>query len=522
MIRGSVSLFRRCSIVLMMCWGICGWVQAEKVDLEKAERIAQRYVESRQRLQTKAGVRLKYTATNRREHYGRIQRTTTPNDQDTVYYYVFDAGNGFVIVAGDDAVRPILGYSINGNYNENNLPPNFACWMNNLQQEIADTQMQKLPQTEVVRQEWDRYMSGIVKNDATSAVGPLLQTKWSQGAPYNNQCPSYGGTRCVTGCVATTMAQIMKYHQQPARGSGKSEAHTTTTLKIDIPSVDFEVNYDWENMLDVYTDTADTIQQNAVATLMYHCGVSVKMDYADESGASSALVPKALTTYFGYDKSMMLISRGGYDITGWETLIREQIDMGLPVFYAGSNPCTGHAFVCDGYDNTGLFHFNWGWGGSNDGYFVTTSLNPGQIFNNGHEIIINIKPDNKPNLFNVGSGTNDDPYIIATPAQLANLSELVNACNTDYSDKYYKLTADLDLSKYNTNWETGTGSGWIPVGNSNCPFKGEFDGNNKKIKGLYIQTVEDYVGLFGYIDESAKIINLGIENANIKGGNNVG
>ena len=127
----SDILFRRCCIMLVLCWGICGWVQAEKVDLEKAERVAQRYVESKQRMRTKADVRLKYTATNRKEQHGRIQRTTTsPNLQDTVYYYVFSVNEGisggFVIVAGNDAVRPVLGYSTHGNYDENNQPPNFA------------------------------------------------------------------------------------------------------------------------------------------------------------------------------------------------------------------------------------------------------------------------------------------------------------------------------------------------------------------------------------------------------------
>ena len=518
----SDILFRRCCVLLMLCWGICHVVQAEKVDVQKAGRVAQRYVESRQRLRTTDNVHLKYTATGRRGQQGRIQRLQ--DEQEAVYYYVFDinenAGGGFVIVAGDDVVRPVLGYSTGGNYDENNLPPNFACWMNNLQQEIADAQTKDLPQSEDMRQEWDSYMSGMVRYGADVVV-PLLKTTWNQFAPYNNLCPTYADSRTVTGCVATAMAQIMNYHRNPVRGMGESEAYTTRTLNIEVPSVNFEVNYDWANMLNSYSGNATTQQQNAVATLMYHCGASVKMDYAvDESGASSANVPVALTTYFGYDKSIMLISRGNSDNTSWENMIREQIDMGLPVYYAGSSPCTGHAFVCDGYDNSGLFHFNWGWGGAYDGYFVTTSLNPGMSFNNGQEIIVHIKPEGVQYLFNSGSGASDDPYIIATPAQLANLSELMNDCNVDYFDKHYKLTANLDLSRYGANWNGGTG--WIPIGNSGCPFKGKFDGNNKTITGLYINTTNDYAGLFGCMAESAMIQNLGIENANVRGGSYVG
>ena len=508
--------------MLMLCCGFCYWVQAEKVDAEKAARLAQRYIESKQ--QTRADVRLKYTVTNRRDQQGRMQLMATP--QDTVYYYVFnvneDTAGGFVIVAGDDAVRPVLGYSTYGIYNENNLPPNFTCWMDNLKQEIAYAQTQNLPQSEDIRQEWEHYISGTsgIVRHAKNIVGPLLQTKWNQYAPYNNLCPTNDDKRCVTGCVATAMAQIMNYHRHPVRGRGQSTAYTTQTLKIDIPSVSFEVDYDWANMLNSYSGNATALQQNAVATLMYHCGVSLFMDYADESGASSGNVPIALTTFFGYDKSIMLTSRSNFDNNYWEDLLREQIDFGLPVYYAGSNSCTGHAFVCDGYDNTGLFHFNWGWGGLYDGYFVTTSLNPGMDFNRGQEIIINIKPDGMPNLFNSGSGTNNAPYIIATPLQLASLANLVNECNADYLDKHYKLMADLDLSRYNASWMNG--AGWTPIGNLNCPFKGEFDGNNKKITGLYINTTNDYAGLFGCISESAKIQNLGIEKANIKGGEYVG
>jgi len=513
----SKIFFRRCMMMMMLCWGFCVWVQAEKVDPEKAGRIAQRFIDSKQKQITKANVRLKYTATGSRG----IRRSTTPNKEDQAYYYVFDAGNGFVIVSADDAVRPVLGYSTNGNYDENNLAPTFRCWMNSLQQEIAEVQKLNLSQSKEVRQEWDKYSSGIVKNDAPVIIGPLLQTKWGQNDPYNKQCPEYRGYRCVAGCVATAMAQIMKYHQHPQQGSGQSEEYTTAIFNIEVPSVNFEVNYNWANMLNSYSGiNATAQQQEAVATLMYHCGVSVKMEYGiNESGASSALVMKALTEHFGYDESLDLIYRGNNE-TIWENLIRDQIDMGLPVFYAGYNECSAHAFVCDGYDNTGLFHFNWGWGGVNDGFYVTSTLNPGiNLYEGKQEIIYNIKPKNKQVFFDGGSGTQDDPFRISKPAHLANLSKLLQECNTYFSDRYYKLTADLDLSRFNENSENRTG--WIPIGKSDCPFKGEFDGNKKTITGLYIDLDVNDVGLFGYM-ESAKIQNLGIVNANITGRNFAG
>jgi len=385
-------------------------LQAEKIDAEKAEKLAQNFVQSKRNLHSKPDVRLKYIAANRRENMTgqeRIQRMAQQSALDTVYYYVFnineDIDGGFVIVAGDDAIRPVLGYSFNGNYDENNLPPNFAYWMDFLQQEIAYAQEHNLPQSEIARLEWEKYMAGDVVY--SNAVTPLLQTKWNQTAPYFNQCPLSGSTRTVTGCVATAMAQIMKYYEHPAQGSGQSAAYTARTSGVNVPSVNFGATvYDWNNMLNTYSGSANSTQQNAVATLMYHCGASVGMDYGTVamggSGASSTRVPAALTAYFGYDKTIVRRERIYFDNSSWETMLRTQIDAGYPVYYDGQGT-GGHAFVCDGYDSAGKFHFNWGWGGLYDGYFLTTALNPGTggtgsgsgTYNESQSIIINIKPD---------------------------------------------------------------------------------------------------------------------------------
>jgi len=296
-------------------------------------------------------------------------------------------------VAGDDAVKPVLGYSNGGNYDENNLPANFAYWMDYLQKQIAWAQEQELAQSEAVQQEWDGY-----------AVSPLIQTRWNQNAPYNNMSPEVNGKRSYTGCVATAMSQLMKYHNHPAQGNGSSEAYRTTTHRLNIPSVDFSAtSYDWENMQNTYSQsTASTPQNNAVATLMYQAGVSVKMDYSPNgSGALSSRVPMALVTYFGYDKSIRHLQRQYYDDDAWEAELMEQINAGMPIYYDGYDETEGHAFVLDGYDGEGKFHFNWGWSGLYDGYFVTTALNPGKdgagagsgVFNSDQTVIIDIRPD---------------------------------------------------------------------------------------------------------------------------------
>jgi len=377
-------------------------MQAKKVEADKAEKLAQNFMQSkRQQLRagTTATLSLKYTASNKNS----MLKSSQSDEPDTVYYYVFnvDEANkgGFVIVAGDDVVKPVLGYSDKGSYDENNLPSNFAWWMEEYQREISYAQSHNLPQSESVKNEWESYLNGTVST-STNSVAPLIQTHWDQGAPYNNLCPEIDGMSAPTGCTATAMAQIMKYWNYPASGRGKGGAYTTPS-GINIPAVNFEVNYDWADMQNNYTDSETFQQQNAVATLMYQCGLSVQMQYnANESVAMNQDICYALMNNFGYDRNMQLIFRNGdglnlpYGDSEWETMLKAEIDAGRPVFYAGQDTINnvGHAFVCDGYDNSGNFHFNWGWG-MDDGYFATTILNPGgNVFSTGQCVITNMKP----------------------------------------------------------------------------------------------------------------------------------
>jgi len=371
-------------------------LQAEKVDADKAGKLAQRYVQTKRKLPAGEHVRLKYTATQRQRN---LQQTSA---RDTIYYYVFNieenAGGGFIIVSGDDVAAPVLGYSEKGSYDENNLPPNFAYWMDYMQREIRWAITQNEPQSETMRQQWDEYLNGNL-TVVVKSVAPLLSTTWNQNpSPYWDQCPTTStGDRCLVGCVATATAQIMKYYNHPARGSGQSEAYISYQdgISINIPSVSFEVNYDWGNMRNSYTGGGYTQQQaSAVATILSHVGRAVKMKYSPTgSGAPSKNVPDALINYFGYDKSCQIKYRVDYNDNSWDQLLKSQIDAGMPVYYAGFGPGVGHAFVCDGYRDDGTFHFNWGWSGSYDGYFRTTALTPGtRNYNSGQEIVINIKP----------------------------------------------------------------------------------------------------------------------------------
>ena len=385
-------------MVSFFCMTLLAPVRAEKVDVGKAQSVAQRFVQTERQFSGR-DVRLRLTHTSTSGHG--IKRNNVDAQQDTVFYYVFnvneDAGGGFVIVAGDDRVTPILGYTGNGSYDGNSIPPNFAGWEEFIQQEIRCVMSQDMSPAETVRKRWNSETSAPSLPIATS-VEPLITTKWNQGAPFNNLCPEYQGKRCVTGCTATAMAQIMNYHRNPVRGTGASVAYLTDGLRIPVPSYNFEIDYDWDSMLDSYSGGYTEQQATAVATLMVHCGASLQANYAPgETGGFAYRVMWQLPEHFGYDNIALIIARSWYATKEeWENVLRKQLDAGLPIFHEGFREGTGgHAFVCDGYATDGTFHFNWGWGGSCDGYFVSELDNPVScgFWNLSRTVIINIMPD---------------------------------------------------------------------------------------------------------------------------------
>jgi len=231
-------------------------------------------------------------------------------------------------------------------------------------------------------------------------VAPLLQTKWGQSSPYNDLFPMVNGSRKVTDCGTTATVQIMAFHKYPARGKGESSvvgptSHTYPSVSVPLTSLD--VAYDWDNMLNEYTsrNPGNEQQRNAIATLMYHFGLA--------RGISSILL--AMVNNFGYDKSLQSLYRSYYSDAEWETVIRQQLDLGLPVFYYGNSVAnddeadysveSSHAFIVDGYDNSGKFHINVGWRGSYDGWYSLNDINfgEGRRYNYNNQIYINIKPD---------------------------------------------------------------------------------------------------------------------------------
>ncbi|MCM1331976.1 MAG: thiol protease/hemagglutinin PrtT [Bacteroides sp.] len=297
----------------------------------------------------------------------KMQLAYTASESNINQFYVFNTGinDGFMIVAADDCISPLIGYADSGSFDYGNLPDNMQAWLKEYQRQIDAA-----------------IKSGSTISRATTqraAIAPMVKTQWNQNAPYNNDCPMDGSSRSVTGCVATAMAQVMKYHNWPPKGKGsnsyqwENSAGETKTLTMDFSSITF----DWANMSNTYSSSSTAAQNAAVAKLMAACGHSVDMDYSSrESGAPSPLIAPALINYFDYDGNIQYLMRDYYGIQEWEEMIYAELAARRPVIYDGSTASgAGHEFVCDGYEN-GYFHINWGWGGISDGYFKLTLLTP--------------------------------------------------------------------------------------------------------------------------------------------------
>lgn len=300
-------------------------------------------------------------------------------------FYVFNSkdGDGFVIISADDVARPVLGYSRTRKFDTNNTPLCVVSWLSEYNTQILWAKNNNIPQTEEVSVEWQNLLKESASN-ATPIVEPLIQTIWNQAPYYNQYCPynSLVGQRTVTGCVATAFAQVMRYWEWPLSGSGYNVYNCSY---YGTQSAVFgNTTYKWQYMPDELDENSSAAQIDAVATLMYHCGVSVNMDYGialqnsifgigDGSGAATAKVADAAKKYFKYSDATQMISKNDYSETAWKDALKRQLNNSTPMVYAGG----GHAFVCDGYDTQDYFHFNWGWGGKCDGWFPVSSLVPG-------------------------------------------------------------------------------------------------------------------------------------------------
>lgn len=306
-------------------------------------------------------------------------------------FYVFSSSDnkGFVIISGDDELKPVVGYSDNACLSE--MPTALAEWLDEYSSYVNDVRNGLI----------EPAMSKAVAPTG-KAIAPMLETSWNQSSPYNNKCPEVNGQKTPTGCTATAMAQIMKFHEWPITPktnivwnnniTGVSETLYLTSRK-----------YDWSKMLPHYRNGYTDEQADAVATLMEDVGKAINSSYALEgTGSSEIFASYALVNVFDYSPDVTIVRRSDYTDEEYVSIIRENLEARQPLLYTGQSQSygSGHAFVCDGIDENNLLHIDWGWDGAYNGYFDMTYMTPEGAgigggdgrYNVGQSMVANIRP----------------------------------------------------------------------------------------------------------------------------------
>ena len=310
----------------------------------------------------------------------RMMANGNQSTDQKLYIFNTTGSQGYVIVSGDDRTTPVLGYVDHGSFDPNNMPANMKAWLEGYEQQIAELDVLGITSE-----------GGLTATKPThNSISPLITSHWDQGAPYWNHCPEFMeidengdtiGEYAYTGCVATSMAQIMNYYKYPLYCTKTIPSYEMTYYYNEeyyITDTDplQPIAFDWDNMKDNYTGAETQAEKDAVAWLMLYAGCAAHMNYGtNASSTSDPYIPTALNEYFNYDAK--LVYRSDYDQANWEEMVYQELLAGRPLIYNGrSGTGGGHSFVCDGYAYGDLFHINWGWGGLGDGYFVLSVLNP--------------------------------------------------------------------------------------------------------------------------------------------------
>ena len=392
----------------------------------------------------------------------RGENSSTPS-----FYVVNFEPEGFVIVSGDDRAQPILAFSNEGAFVADNMPAHIRFFLDGYMEEIQYIIDNQQYNNEVIQQQWETLFSGtaIAPKDGYGdvIVGPLLgNNRWNQTMYYNDLCPAdatgnpaYGGHAAV-GCGALVMGQVMRYWQFPITGTGSHSYNSSYgTLSANFGAT----TYHYENMPNQLSSInhPDSCVE-AVATLLYHCGVAVNMNYGPSASvANSNRIVSALSTYFRYPTTVQYIERGSLSTTTWLNYLKGELDEGAPFMYGGSGNYGGHVWLCDGYRDDDYFHFNWGWGGQQNGYFALTNCSS-YGFNSNHAIIIGIRGPELPtaveenSLENVNvfpNPSNGKVYVCAEaqPVQELQVFDLSGRMLIQKSVEAKEFS--IDLSNYN-------------------------------------------------------------------------
>ncbi len=441
-------------LIVGLAFCLCaGTVSAKPVDETTARRVAENYLRAQGMTNTAALVNV---------------TSETPFTE----FYIFAAPQGgFAIVSADNCVRPILGYSTGNRFETKHMPEHIVSWLKGYEAEIRHYRNHG-----VANSEWNVENGDLRANPPATPMVDTLLTKWNQGQYYNSMCPddtNHWTGHPYTGCVATSMAQVMKFWNHPATGYlDHSYYHNNGDTSYGWQYANFgATTYQWSNMPASLSYSTSAAQNNAVAELMYHVGVSVNMNYGiNGSGAKTgnkgniylSCQENALVGYFKYSPALHSVYRSDFTDDEWNAMLRADLDAGHPILYAGNDVGAGHSFVLDGYADNGYFHINWGWGSYCDGYYPIGGLNPApggaggnstSSYNNNNDAIIGIQP----NLLWGNSGT-----ITCTSSNANWGSAYPQSFNYNFFDTVY-MSASPNHGYRFTGWSDGYSYLYRPI-----------------------------------------------------------
>lgn len=411
-------------------------VSAANVNLAQAQASAQRFMMGNSATQRFNGLPM----TNLKL----ISTEVNSTHADQAVYYIFNSDRGFVIVAGDDRAQEILAYG-DKPLDLKRMPDNMKFWLSTYKKQIE--YLQAHPGMEV-----ESNTSRMNKSLKATTVAPMLTAMWDQSTPYYNQCPTYNGSRCLTGCPATSLSMVFYYWKYPTDPTPEVEGYTTETNSIVVPALP-SITFDWDNMLDIYTyGNYNTTQSDAVAWLMRYIGQAEQMDYAPSaSGAMGEDILRAVK-FFGYDEETAeLVFKTKTDDAGndtavyytddeWTALLQNELAEGRPVVYCAYDYSmwygwSGHAFNVDGYTaNTNTYHVNWGWSGDGNGDFALNAFSSsGYTFNIEQQMVMGIQPPV------------NGPSIKVSPSRLEMETYVDQSTTATFTVKGKELTSDVTL-----------------------------------------------------------------------------
>lgn len=315
-------------------------------------------------------------------------------------YYIFNvAPDGFVIVSAETAMEPVLGYSMNGGYDEDVRNEVFESWMQSYVDDINYIRENNIPAEPDKEEKWERYLTTTpvdLKSNARTDrdISPLLTNSWNQDYPYNAFCPEDDegpGGHAYAGCVATAMSMIMYHYKYPEHGYGE---HSYYIYPYGTQSADFgSTYYMWDAMTDNISSSSPEHSIISIAELQYQAAVSVNMNFSPEgSGSYSYLVPNAIQEYFGYSDDAQFLSKDNYTLTEWIDMITDNLENDHPIYYSGQSTSGGHAFALDGMQGSNMFHFNFGWSGYQNGYYYLEGTGAVGGYNQDQGMVRNFYP----------------------------------------------------------------------------------------------------------------------------------